>query len=195
MCANTLGWPRRAVDAALLTVVRSELLSPAALTELHSAVRTAIAGAKRATGADANTARLAALQGEIARLVDAVAQAGLSDALRASLAAAEAERTALEQRARNSTALPVPTASEVIAGYRRRLLPLQQALESDADRQRTRELLAELLGPVTLTRDDTGDWAEMEEPAARVALAGSTPLTVVAGARNLRCRRIQIRRG
>ena len=169
--------------------------SAAGLAELHSAVRTAIAGAKRATGADANTARLAALQGEIARLVDAVAQAGLSDALRARLAAAEAERTALEQRARNSTALPVPTASEVIAGYRRRLLQLQQALESDADRQRTRELLAELLGPVTLTRDDTGDWAEMEEPAARVALAGSTPLTVVAGARNLRCRRIQIRRG
>ena len=122
-------------------------------------------------------------------------EAALPDALRARLAAAEAERTALEQRARNSTALPVPTASEVIAGYRRRLLQLQQALESDADRQRTRELLAELLGPVTLTRDAAGDWAEMEEPAARVALAGSTPLTVVAGARNLRCRRILIRCG
>lgn len=75
--------------------------------------------------------------------------------------------------------------------------PLRAALYArySTDRQRTRELLAELLGPVTLTRDDTGDWAEMEEPAARVALAGSTPLTVVAGARNLRCRRIQIRRG
>lgn len=195
VCANTIGWPRRAVDAALLTVVRSELLSPAALAELHSAVRTAIAGARRATGTDAHTARLAALQGEIARLVDAVAQAGLSDALRARLAAAEAERTALEQRARSSTATPVPTAAEVIAGYKRRLLQLQQALESDADRQRTRELLADLLGPVTLTRDDEGDWAEMEEPAARVALAGSTtPLTVVAGARISSCRRIPIRR-
>lgn len=141
------------------------------------------------------TARLAALQGEIARLVDAVAQAGLSDALRARLAAAEAERTALEQRARNSAATPVPTAAEVISGYKRRLLQLQQALESDADRQRTRELLAELLGPVTLTRDAEGDWAEMEEPAARVALAGSTtPLTVVAGARISSCRRIPIRR-
>lgn len=40
-----------------------------------------------------------------------------------------------------------------------------------------------MLGPVVLTRDDTGDRAEMEEPAARFALTGSTPVEVVAGAR------------
>jgi site-specific DNA recombinase len=181
-CANALAWPRRAVDAALLAVVRDELVSPAALAELHAAVRGALASARRTGNADADAGRLAALQGEIGRLVDAVAQLGLSDALRARLAAAEAERAAIEQRAVQLASTPVPKAAEVMAGYKRRLLQLQGALESDADRDRTRALLAELLGPVTLVRDDEGDWAEMEEPAARVALAGSTPLTVVAGA-------------
>lgn len=55
-----------------------------------------------------------------------------------------------------------------------------------------RTLLASLLGRVVLTRDDEGDWAEMEEPAQRV-LAGSAPSTMVAGACNSGCRRLRIR--
>lgn len=54
-------------------------------------------------------------------------------------------------------------------------------------------LLADMLGPVVLTRDEVGSWAEMEEPAARVALAGSTPLALVAGARNGGWRRVRVR--
>jgi len=193
VCSSNLAWPRQRVDQALLAVVRDEILSPARLRRLQQAVATLLASARRDARAAPDAARLAALQAEISRLVDAVAQLGLSDALRARLAAAEAERTALEQRALQAASTPVPTAAEVMAGYKRRLMQLRQALESDADRERTRELLAEVLGPVTLVRDDVGDWAEMEEPAARVALAGSTPLTVVAGARNSGCRRVRVR--
>jgi hypothetical protein len=47
------------------------------------------------------------------------------------------------------------------------------------DRERTRALLADILGPVVLRRDSEGEWAEMEEPAQRLALAGSTLLTVL----------------
>lgn len=192
-CSSAMAWPRRAGDGALLAMVRDELLAPAALADLHDAVRTALANARRTTGVDADAARLAALQGEIARLADAVAQLGLSDALRARLTAAEAERAALEQRVARRASSPVPTAAEVMAGYKRRLLQLQAALESDSDRDRTRALLAEMLGPVTLTRDEEGDWAEMEKPAARVALAGSTPPTMVAGACNSGRRRVRVR--
>lgn len=100
----------------------------------------------------------------------------------------------IEQRLADAEAsTPVPTAAEVAAAYKRRLLQLRAALEADSDRQRTRELLSELLGPVTLVRDADSDWAEMEEPAARVALAGSTPSTVVAGARNWCRKRVRIR--
>lgn len=38
------------------------------------------------------------------------------------------------------------------------------------DRGRTRAQLGEILGPVVPRRDDASDWAEMEEPAQRVAL-------------------------
>lgn len=53
-------------------------------------------------------------------------------------------------------------------------------------------LLADLLGPVELVRDAEGDWAELEETAARLALAGS-PVGVVAGARNAYRRRVRVR--
>ena len=58
--------------------------------------------------------------------------------------------------------------------------------------RRVRTLLAEVLGPVTLTRDEDGRWAEMEEPAERLLVAGSAPLEVVAGARNVNRRRLRI---
>jgi site-specific DNA recombinase len=68
--------------------------------------------------------------------------------------------------------------------YTRRLLEVSLALQYDTmERSKTRAVLADILGPVVLRRDAEGDWAEMEEPAERVALAGSTLLKVVARAR------------
>ena len=40
---------------------------------------------------------------------------------------------------------------------------------------------AVMLGPVTLVSDDEGQWAEMQEPVARLALTGSL-MALVAGA-------------
>lgn len=191
VCSMRTGFKRAAVDGALLSLVRDELLSPAALAELHQAVRAALASARPAGDAKAARSRLAALQGEIARLVDAVAQLGLSEALRARLAAAEAEQAALLQRLQPGKAAPELSTEQVMAAYRRQMLQLQEALEADADRDHTRALLAELLGPVTVLRDDAGDWLEMNEPAVRLAQAGS-PLEVVAGARNGNRRRVRI---
>ena len=182
VCAHGAGYSRRSVDAALLAVVRDELLAPAALADAHAAAREALAAARRSSASKAPTARLAALRGEIARLVDAVAQLGMSDALRARLAAAEAERAGLERAEAQAPDVALPTAAQLVAGYRRRLLQLKESLEADADRHKTRALLAELLGQVTLVSEGEEQWAEMEEPAARVALAGSL-MGVVAGAR------------
>ena len=63
------------------------------------------------------------------------------------------------------------------------MLQLQRVLEEDADRDRTRALLADMLGPVLIGRDaDTGEtWAEIEKPAERLLLLGGS-LKVVAGA-------------
>jgi site-specific DNA recombinase len=197
VCSNGAAFARKGVDAALLGVVRDELLSPSAMAEVQRAMREAVAEARRSArpaGAHAAAARQAALQAEIARLVDAVARVGLSNALQARLAAAEAELEQLkaQQAAPAIASEPVPSANEVLAAYRRQMLQLQAALESDGDRECTRALLADIVGPVTLLRDDEGDWAEMEEPAVRVALAGSTPTTMVAGACNRGWKRVRV---
>jgi DNA invertase Pin-like site-specific DNA recombinase len=190
VCADARAYPRKTVDDVLLGAVREELISPAALAELHQAAQAALTA--RRPDEDGRQARQEALRSEIGRLVDAVAQVGLSDALRARLAAAEGELAKLQSETAVS-ARPALTAAQVVAAYRRQMLQLRAALEGDADRDRTRALLADMLGPVTLVRDEAGDWAEMEEPAARLLVAGSAPLEVVAGARNRNGRRIRIR--
>lgn len=188
-CDYVEAFPRRAVENALLGVVREELLSPAALAELHAAVRAALASAAGPTR-KTRQAQQEALQREIERLVDAVAQVGISDALRARLAAAEAKLAELRDQV--ATQPELPSLEQLLANYKRQMVVLREALESDADRDRTRALLAQMLGPVVLTRDQVGAWAEIEEPAQRMLVAGSTPVRVVAGARNLSRRRIRV---
>ncbi len=108
----------------------------------------------------------------------------MSEALRARLSAADRERDQLEQAvaADDKPRAAQIEADTVLAAYRRQLLQLQRALEEEADRDRTRTLLADLLGAVRLVRAGAELRAELNEPAARVALAGS-PVEVVAGAR------------
>ena len=71
----------------------------------------------------------------------------------------------------------------MLARYRRQVLELQRVLDEDTDRDRTRALLADMLGTVLIGRDaDTGaTWAEMEKPAERLALNGSPVLVAGAG--------------
>jgi hypothetical protein len=72
---------------------------------------------------------------------------------------------------------------------------LQATLADEAgDRQRTRAILADMLGPVTLVREAPGeDYAELEEPAERLLMAaGGESLGMVARARNRSQRRIRL---
>jgi len=185
---------REAADARLLSLVRDELASPDALLELQRQVAAALAVRRREAGTarKARENRAAALDAEIARLVDAVAATGGSPALLQRLQAAELERRTLDTSGAPDTA-PAPgiRAGEALARYREKLLDLQGAL--DRDRERARRLVAELLGPITISQDGDEVWAELEgsEPA-RLLVAGS-PMGVVAGARiGTRRRRIRI---
>ena len=186
--------PRQDADARLLSLVRDELASPAALVELQREV-TAVAARRRREGADARRAaerRAAELDAEIGRLVGAIASMGGSPALQARLQTAEAERATLGTAggapARQEAGI---VAGEALARYRKMLMDLQGAL--DRDRQRARRLMAELLGPITLTEEGEEVWATLEakEPA-RLLVAGSL-LGVVAGARNGTRRRLRLR--
>ena len=74
--------------------------------------------------------------------------------------------------------------TNVVARYQAMLGELQRRLESEADRERTRQILREMLGPITLVQDEDGTvYAELKNPAEQLlAIGGVMPLTVVARA-------------
>jgi hypothetical protein len=144
----------------------------------------------RGAGGDAEALRrrLHAIQAEIARLVDAIATVGISDALAGRLKAAESERDDLERRlAAGGVQTPTQVSlADINARWRRKLLQVEQALQEHADRGQTRQLLADVFGPMVLGRDTDGStYVEFEEPAERLLLAAVGESTgLVAGARN-----------
>ena len=171
--------PREAVEAGLLSMARDELLSPATIAEVGRQVE-ALLREQRDGLADARrraTARAAALDADIARLTDAVAQMGLSPALRARLERAEHERAALQIPASVATLLP----PDWRARYAARLMRLRADLE--ADTATAREVLRQVFGDVRLSMRGAEVWAEIETAPA-VAIAGADSLLGrVAGAR------------
>ena len=177
VCPSGATFLRELVDRRLVSELRDDLLQPGALEELHAAVRGLLNVHQReaGTGATATRKRLLVLQREIGRLVEAVATVGISAALADRLRTAEAERDALT--ALLSAEPTTPTAATLVgnitAGYRRLILQLETVLQGDHDRQRTRAILADMLGPVTLVRNfETGEnFAEFEEPAERLLMA------------------------
>lgn len=168
VCPQSLTVLRSVLDKRLIAELRADLLVPGALVELQREVRTLAGGLQRdhAAGTDTARKRLAALQGEIARLVDAVATLGLSSALQARLQAAEPERDQLEHQAQ---AAPQRTdaalVTDVTARYKRLVLQLQAVLEQETDRDRTRAILADIVGTVVIGRDAaTGEPSTWRSP-------------------------------
>jgi len=158
VCAGVLA-PRATVDSRLLAEVRDELLSPEALRTVQQQVRQIIAERQReaASVVNGSRVRLVALEQEIVRLVDAIAEIGISDALKTRLRAAEAERAqVLNAKAPNLKLLS--NSSVVLARYHRLIGELETALARDSAKART--LLRDLLGQVRLTRSDDGIFAE-----------------------------------
>lgn len=175
VCANAGTVPREAVEKRLITELRDELSDAGAMATVHRMLRQRLAAHRRtaAAGVDVQRKRLAELDAEIPRIVDAIVAVGASEALTARLKAAEAERGRLVALASNDAGADnvEAVAERAAAAYRRKLLQLQQALASTEDLERSRHALAEMLGPVVMTRDDAGWWAEMEEPADRMLIA------------------------
>jgi site-specific DNA recombinase len=186
VCANTRTVARDLLDRRLLAELREELLTPGTVRDVRAAVAKMIGDAARLADSSQATwrRRAAEIEGEITRLVDAIATVGLSPALQQRLAAAELERRTLE---RDHGARPVLNADQVMTNYRALILRLQDALTEGGDLFHTRAVLAEMLGSVVIGWDEGAgaSYAEMEEPAERLllqALGGS--LGMVAGARN-----------
>lgn len=118
----------------------------------------------------ARAARVQALEGEIARLTDAVAQLGLSSALRTRLLDAEAEHASLTARA-DARPVALPTADAVGAKIREVAMRLESALTQNVGVART--ILSDKLGPVVLEERDGAVWAQMDIGPALLLAAGA----------------------
>lgn len=185
-CKNSATWRRTDVDQRLLSELREDLLSPAALAEVQTAVKRLLAeldgGHERAQAAARRRGK--ELDAEIQRIVDAIVTVGASEALAARLRAAEMERKTL-QATLEQAPVPLASAAEVASRYRQLVMNLKETLTGDPSTvSQARPVIAGLLGHVTLVRDaDTGEsWARMKNPAEQLLLeaTGGTSLMMVA---------------
>lgn len=191
VCAGTLV-RRDLAETRLLSEIRALLLSPEAIAEMRAEVARAIAEQSETSQDDQRAARqrLATLEAELGRLVDAIATVGVSEALAERLRRTEAELAAARQAAALATHRPpVADPEEVVAAYRELLADLASAVSTDIPK--ARQILAELLGRVVIKSSPEGIFAELETTPAAIA-AGSS-LILVAGGRSGYWRRIQLR--
>lgn len=174
-CNNSHFVSRKIVDTRLLAVVREELEDAGSVRLFQERARALVAERLRAdcTSHQDGKKRLDELQEELGRLVDAMTRHGYSAALGERLRALEDERAKLQRRVhRDSLPGADELVSAMVARFRASMLDLKQRLEGGLDRQRTRDLLREMLGPIRIERDADGvTWAQMAKPAERLMTA------------------------
>jgi site-specific DNA recombinase len=171
---------RQKADKRLLAEVRDMLLSPESIIELQREIKRLIEIETRGDDRKSAATRLAAVNAEIGRIVDALATVGVSAALTDRLKQAETEKQALQRITQAaSTAPQVATVSEIAAGYRQLVLDLESALKSDV--VEAREILRELLGPILVRPEGREVWADLKQNAAQAFAVSGISTMVVAG--------------
>lgn len=191
VCAG-LRAKRAVVDERLLESIKQDLLAPDYLIEIQRQVATLIAEQQRSSSTDGHAARarLIEIEREIGNLVDAVAVAGWSDAIKTRLQTAEAERARLQAAAAERQ--PIPAAlSGIVRRYKSMLDDLQATLVGDPDRARL--ALQGVVGEIRLVPDGKELYAEMQTHHERLLMAaGGAFLNPVAGAGFVIQKRIRI---
>lgn len=173
---------RALVDERLLESIKQDLLAPDYLIEIQRQVAALVSDRKRNCAADGHAARarLLELEREIGNLVDAVAVAGWSDAIKARLQSAEAERARLLASASERSAIPTAI-SGVTSRYKAILADLQKTLASDPER--ARPALQSIVGEIRLVTEGKELYAEMKTHHEKLLMAaGGAFLNTVAGA-------------
>ena len=158
--------PRRDLDVRILSLWRDELLAPESLAQTQQEVRKLLASAIDTKRVDA--ARLADKDAEIARLVDAIARMGISEAVEARLKTVERERDALCTACAFDAPPNLPSPEMIAAAYRRIVMNLKECLEGDM--ARARAALQKLLGEIRIVAEGDEVYAEVETRAHRLLL-------------------------
>ncbi len=152
-------------------MLRDEVLAPAAIASIRAQVQNLLSDAYRNAKDLAGTrgARMLEIDAEIERLTDAVAQMGLSEALRARLVAAEARKQLLLTESAESSAPAMPSADQISTKLREIAMCLDDALKTDIPR--ARQIVSKILGPTIIEEAEDGIYAQMNiGPALRIAV-------------------------
>jgi len=176
-----VSFPRAIADARLVDQLREELLSPAAQQSMVQRLRDLLDHRSRESRSAvlALKQRRSDLDAEIARLVDALAKIGASDALVERLRVAENEKQKLVAI---ETAAPARNEStaQLLARINEKLMTLQTELEGEVDR--ARRIISQLFGEIRIVLDGENVIAEYDNAAERLIIAsGGAPINVVAG--------------
>jgi len=168
---------RDVVDRRMLGALRETLLTPEAV----AAYRRELEAMLRTDARPDHGKRLAEVEREIGRVVDAVAAVGHSDALVARLRALEAERDDIKATAKAPSA--APSVDALVAAYREQVMNLESALTGESVAE-AREILRELFGPLTVRQDGAEVWVETSAtPLADAMVGNGVQIKVVAGTR------------
>lgn len=178
---------RQQTETRLLAVLRDELLTPASV----SAVLQELRQVQRVPDtAEATAKRMAALERQIANLTEAIAQEGLSKAIRDRLSLAEAERERLKPDTRPKT--PPTSTTVLVSRYKRMMADLAGTLKRRPDQARA--ALRDLTDRIDLELEGEAVYAKFGIKADRVLLAvGGSSTNVVAGDRFVIYRRVRLK--
>jgi hypothetical protein len=172
VCTGTFAH-RGETDRRLIAELRQQVLAPEAIATIRIRVRELLQDLQQRGNSDveARAARMEALEGEVNRLTDAVAQMGLSAALRTRLVAAEAELASLAATAPTHPACTVPSADKVGARIREVAMRLESALSTDVEC--ARKIRADKLGEIVVEEKDDGVYAQMDIGPVLLEAAGA----------------------
>jgi DNA invertase Pin-like site-specific DNA recombinase len=172
VCTGTFA-PRGETERRLISELRDHVLGPEAVARIGDRVRQLLADLERRATNEIETtpARIAAAEAEVARLVDAVAEMGLSDALKRRLKTAEDELQALKKQRTTSSSCAVPDRKQIEQRVRKAITRIETELAADIDR--ARKILTEKLGLITVEERDDGVYAQMDIGPVLLEVAGA----------------------
>lgn len=176
--------PREQVDARLLSVIKEELLSPKAISDIEREVKEFISRSNNDCSISDLKQKIAELDAAIEKLIDALTAVGISDAIKERLQKAEKDRAALKEelaKAQAPTISPSALNAEIRAQIKQLAIDLQSTLKQDT--QAARRILAELFGKIQIQVEGGNIYAEYENATERLLMAASgVSRNVVAGA-------------
>lgn len=179
VCSGVLA-RRVAVDSRLLGDIRAELAGGEQLASIQAKIRARLAETRAQADDLVRTKEdeLAAIEQQIANLVDAISKLGLSPALSERLAATERRRSELQADIERIEALSSVNLTRIPALYRQMAFQLERALKNNV--AEAREVLRPLIEGARVIEEGGQVWVESE--TGRAAIAVGLSLGMVAGA-------------